>query len=257
MSESKKEVKKEVTKKKKKRSPDQLKKNYFDEVVESSVVKYLTTEDLAMKNVIFRKELEYPFYKLVEGIINKYQLYSKYWSFDDLHKDTLSFLISKMDRFDPTLGYKAYSYYGTIVVRRLRYIQKEEQERQKKHITYDDSFQEDERFAYQIDDNTQDDLMIQSFKNIVLEITLVLEENNKVKILKEEERKVGVAILEIMSNWEKILSEEDRGANKKYEKNKILMCLRDITGFSTKDIRKYSKRYKKLYYECKKRLLEE
>jgi hypothetical protein len=244
-------------KKTKKRRRTKQKRNYFNEDTELAVVEYLKSDSLQKKNRVFKEKLAYPMYKLVEGIINKYQLYSKEFCFEDLHKDVLSYLISKMDKFNPDLGYKAYSYYGTIVVRRLRYIQKEESERQRKHLQYDDSFQEDERFAYQIEEDDQDSIMVEAFQSIVTQIDYLLKLNEKEEILKEEERRVGVAILEVMNNWENILSEDERGSNKKYEKNKILMCLRDITGYTTKDIRKYSKKFKRLYYDCKGKILED
>lgn len=232
---------------------------YFDEREEEAVIQYLNCDDIEEKHRIFKTYLEYPLYKLVEGIINRYQLYSKEMSFEELHHEILSFLIEKMDKYDPSLGFKAYSYYGTIVVRRLRHLQKEEKLRTNRHIQYDDSFGEDEKLSYQIDedDNRDEELMIESFKQIKKEIEYILNVNEQQSILKSEERAVGIAILEIMNNWDNLNFEEERGFNKKYEKNKILMCLRNITGYSTKDIRKYSKRFKKLYYKCKNNILDE
>ena len=34
--------------------------------------------------------------------------------FTDIHTDTLSFLVTKMEKFKPAKGKKAYSYFGTI-----------------------------------------------------------------------------------------------------------------------------------------------
>lgn len=232
-------------------------KRYFNEDTEQAVIDFLNAKTPQEKNKIFNNHLHYPCYKLVEGIINKYQLYSKTLTFDELHVKMMSYLISKMDRYDPTKGYKAYSYYGTIVVRELITLKKKESKNINKHVEYDDSFKEDERFSYQIEEQDTDGLMIQAFETIASKIEVVLKENEEKDFLKEEERRMGVAILEVMSNRDKIFTtEDDSNGNKKYEKNKILMCLREITGFSTKDIRKYSKRFKNLYYECKEEILE-
>ena len=87
---------------------------YFGPEEEAAVIKFLESEDIRERNEIYNKWLRKPLDKMIESIIRRYKLYRKGESFEDLHSDTLSFLITKADKFDKGAGRKAYSYYGTI-----------------------------------------------------------------------------------------------------------------------------------------------
>ena len=62
--------------------------------------------------------------------------------------------------------------------------------------------------------------------------------------LSENEQKLGYALLEIFSNIDKIFQVGD---GNKFNKNLILLSLREMTSLSTKEIRISLKRYKKMY----------
>jgi hypothetical protein len=62
--------------------------------------------------------------------------------------------------------------------------------------------------------------------------------------LNENEYKLGLALTEIFENYENIFP---ASANNKFNKNIILLSLREITNMSTKEIRSSMKRYKKIY----------
>jgi hypothetical protein len=60
----------------------------------------------------------------------------------------------------------------------------------------------------------------------------------------ENEYKLGLALSDIFENYESIFPASD---NNKFNKNIILLSLREITNMSTKEIRSSMKRYKKIY----------
>ena len=66
-------------------------------------------------------------------------------------------------------------------------------------------------------------------------------ENEK---LNENEIKLGYALLDIFGNFDKIFQ---IGEGNKFNKNLILLSVREMTGLSTKEIRIALKKYKKLY----------
>lgn len=66
------------------------------------------------------------------------------------------------------------------------------------------------------------------------------------KILSENERRVGESLVKILEEWDNIFSDEV-GKNKKYNKNLILLYMRNMTQLTTKDIRNAMKRYKTIY----------
>ena len=98
----------------KKRGRKRKKDLYFGPEQEGAVVRFLESDDIIERNQIYNKFLRYPIEKMVESIIRTYKLYRISVSFEELHADTISFLITKADKFDHTQGKKAYSYYGTI-----------------------------------------------------------------------------------------------------------------------------------------------
>ncbi len=68
----------------------------------------------------------------------------------------------------------------------------------------------------------------------------VLEEND----LNDNETKLGIALIEVLDNYETIFPASD---NNKFNKNVILLSLREMTNLSTKEIRASMKKYKKIY----------
>jgi hypothetical protein len=62
--------------------------------------------------------------------------------------------------------------------------------------------------------------------------------------LNENEEKLGYALLDIFNNFDKIFQ---IGEGNKFNKNLILLSVREMTSLSTKEIRISLKKYKKLY----------
>jgi hypothetical protein len=110
-----------------KNSKKSNKNNYFGKEQEDAVALYLRTEDVEERNKIFREKLHYPFYKLSENIYNTYGPY--YTDVDhptDLYHQIVSMILEeKLEGFKPELGYKAYSYFGTVIKRWLIAYSKE------------------------------------------------------------------------------------------------------------------------------------
>ena len=74
-------------------------KIYFGEDQEKAVVKYLESSDEDERNKIFNEFLREPLVIMVESIIRRYKLYRKDMEFEEIHTDTMSFLITKMNKF--------------------------------------------------------------------------------------------------------------------------------------------------------------
>ena len=138
--------------KKKGRKPKQA--NYFDVREETAVVKFLLTESSEEKNKIYNEFLRNPLDKMISSIIRRYKLYRKDMDFIEIHTDTHSFLMTKIDKFKPEKGKKAYSYFGTICKNYLMgQIIKDQKETNRK-ISYEDissSLENNPEFSYLID----------------------------------------------------------------------------------------------------------
>ena len=216
-------------------------KMYFGEEQEQAVVRYLESESEAERNKIFNEYLREPLIIMVESIIRRYKLYRKDMEFEEIHTDTMSFLITKISKFDHTKNTKAYSYFGTICKNYLMGAIQKDTKEQNRQISYDDissDLEESEKHSYVIDDFVID------YRDVIIKLTIELEEFMEKQNLNENEQKLGYALLEIFSHFDKIFQVGD---GNKFNKNLILLSLREMTSLSTKEIRIALKRYKKLY----------
>ena len=217
-------------------------KIYFGEDQEKAVVNYLESIDETEKNKIFNEYLREPLIIMVESIIRRYKLYRKDMEFEEIHTDTMSFLITKINKFDHTKNTKAYSYFGTICKNYLMGAIQKDTKEQNRQVSYDDissDFEDSKDLSYVIDEFVID------YSSVITKLTVDLENFvEKEKNLSDNERKLGYALLEIFGNFDKIFQVGD---GNKFNKNLILLSLREMTSLSTKEIRVSLKRYKKLY----------
>ena len=227
--------------KKKGRKPTQL--NYFDVREELAVVRFLETECPHERNKIYNEFLLKPLDKMISSIIRRYKLYRKDMDFTEIHTDTHSFLITKIDKFKPSKEKKAYSYFGTICKNYLMgQIIKDQKETNRK-ISYEDissSLENDEGFAYYIENDSLDSEKI--IYHFLIKLELFIKNEN----LSENEVKLGQALYDLFDNYENIFVGND---NNKFNKNIILLSLREMTNLSTKEIRGSMKKYKNMYFE--------
>jgi len=238
---------------KKKRGRKRINDLYFGPDQENAVIIFLSSEDIDDRNQIYNAFLRKPINKMVESIIRRYKLYRKDICYEDVHTDTLSFLITKASKFKPEKGKKAYSYFGTICKNYLMGQLIKDDKKTKLKVSYEDAFATIEampEMMYEIDDTEK--IPLDMFFNDI--IRSIRTDMTSPKIT-ENETKVGDALITILDRWEDVF-ESIQGGNK-YNKNLILSYIREITSLSTKDIRISMKRFKKVYRLLKNDKLEE
>lgn len=228
---------------------------YFSQIQEDAIVRFLLSDSELERNKIYNDYLKFPLEKMTESIINRYKLYSGKMSYGELFDDTISFLHTKIYMFDPTRGKKAYSYFGTIIKRRLQNNRKKETKDKSKTLLYEDVYKAvlsgDDLVE---EDYSEDNLMLQFFNIIVLELEDLLKPEGIQKYnLKENDIKVGIAIIEITKNWTNLYEED----TKKYMKNFVLECLRNMTLLNTNQISQSLKFYKAHYMKRKKMFIKD
>jgi hypothetical protein len=216
-------------------------KIYFGEDQEKAVVSYLESSDDAEKNKIFNEYLREPLIIMVESIIRRYKLYRKDLEFEEIHNDTMSFLITKIHKFDHTKNHKAYSYFGTICKNYLMGAIQKDTKEQNRQVSYDDissDIEDRTDLSYVIDEYIID------YRDVIIKLTISLEEFMEKEDLTDNEQKLGYALLEIFNNFDRIFQVGD---GNKFNKNLILLSLREMTSLSTKEIRISLKKFKKMY----------
>ncbi|HOH61229.1 MAG TPA: hypothetical protein PK698_01920 [Bacilli bacterium] len=216
-------------------------KFYFGEEQEQAVIRFIKAETEEEKNKIFNEYLEEPLTIMIESIIRRYKLYRRGFTFRDQHADTMSFLMTKAPKFDPTANKKAYSYFGTICKNYLMGSIQKDVKDFNRTVSYEDistSINENPDFSYVIDTSPID------YKEIITKLSIKLEEFVENEKLNENEIKLGYALIQIFNDFDKIFQ---IGEGNKFNKNLILLAIREMTSLSTKEIRVSLKKYRKLY----------
>ena len=223
-------------------------KNYFKEEQEAAVIEYINSQSQETRSRIYDRILAPAFKKMVESIIRRYKLYIPDEEFDETYCDTLTFLVTNMDKYDPDKGKKAYSYYGTIcknyLITRIEKYGKDVQtnlsiDRNPVNI-YDN-------IKYSNYNEPNKTIAKESIRLLLKRIDAMLANPEEYK-LKEMEVKTGEALKVLFENWDYVLSTD---GSVKLNKNAILLFLREKTNLETKAIRDNMKKYKKIFYEIK------
>jgi hypothetical protein len=204
---------------------------------------------------IFNSILRPVFSKMIESIIRRYKLYVPNEEPVDTFNDTLSFLITKMDRYDEGKDTKAYSYYGNIC---KNYIIGKIQQYNKSLVrnpSYDDDdtdidISNDNKYVSLTDPGTK---VAKEIVNRLIKQFTIMTDDPYTYDLKENEVKLGKALANLLENWDYVISTD--GSNK-LNKNAILLFLREQTGLDTKGIRDNMKKFKNEFLIIKKYVIE-
>lgn len=212
-------------------------KNYFTQETENYIVKYNTSTDPVERAKIFTDHIYLPFYKLAENIIHTFKFY--YMDVDseeDLKHEIVTMLLEeKINKFDPSVGAKAYSYFGTIVKRWLISYNSTNYRKLKKRKGLEE-VSDLEMDPEELEIDTLYSVTLSSFIDRWAEdIKLNLHEMFE----KQEERDVAVAILKLF---------EDRSDLMIYKKKTLYLYIREMTKCETPYLTKVITRLRKDFY---------
>jgi hypothetical protein len=231
------------TGKPRKRKP-KTKNNYFTKDTEDAILKYRKCQDLTERNKIYNEEIHYGFYKLVENIIHTFKFYyTEVDNIEDLKYEVISFLLQKLDLYNPTKG-KAYSYFGTIAKRYLIiYNQKNYKKFLQKAEISNELEEEDGRQSAFVEENEPE-----LDKLDVVEMFIKYVDDNLLDLFtKEDELKAADAVLEIFKKRENIDI---------FNKRAVFIYVKEMTDAESNTITKVIKRLKTIYKEILNDYLE-
>lgn len=243
-----------------KKKSAQPKNYYFSEAEEAAVKEFLLSEDYTEKEKIFNEKLLPAFRKMTESIIRRYKLYPPDESYQETFDDTMSFLMMKLQLFKADKGYKAYSYCGTIIKRYLIYKVNTFYKNQKRNSSYDALDMNEMhyltdalKYSYKDNDDSISALR-ELMENTARDIGKMIQNGVKGVPLNDSQKKVGSALIELLTNWEELFAQ--MGSNK-FNKSSILLFLKEMTLMNTKEIREAMKLFKDQYYFLKTEALDE
>lgn len=239
--------------KKRGRKPSGKRKGYFYEEEEQAFLDYVQSDNQSYRDRLFAEKLYPAFTKMIESIIRRYGLFTPDEDFEDTFYDTMSFMITKVNNFDATKGYKVYSYCGTVcknylLLKRLKAIKRIDSS-----IPYEQVFVDGKNEQVYNSDEDKTLFFNEIISDTLGNIKKILEDENPQR-LTENERKVGIALVELLTNWDDIF--DSLGSNK-FNKTSVLFFIKENTFLTTKEVREAMKPYKAIYADVKKKLISE
>ena len=229
-----------TTKKPARRNKYPKKKNtYFTQEHENAILEYCVSKDRRKREELYREWIQPAFNELVDKIVLTYK-FNSLPNIEGLKEDCKVFLVTILNKFDVNKGYKAFTYFSVITKNWFIAETKKRKKKLQKEVDYDDT-SDSELHEALMETNPYYELREKSEFIEVLheEMDWWSEESTN-----EQDKRVLEAV--------KILFESANDIEL-FKKKAIYVYLREITGYSTKQITssltKLRKKYKLLRAE--------
>ena len=223
----------QTTKPKKKRK----KNNYFTKVHENAIISYALTDDKIIRTELYIELIGPALDEMVDKIVYTYK-FNNLPNIDYLKDDCKIWLMTILDKYDPSKKSKAFSYFSVITKNWFIHKVKQNSKKLKRDLQYEsitsevESEQLVEENSYEIDRET-----FEFWQHLFKE----MESWEKLK-LKENEKKVLEAIKILFNSIDEI---------EIFNKKAIYLYMREITGLNTKQIVNNLNRIRKRYRNFK------
>ena len=216
------------------------KKPYFGKDAHKAIVEYQLSSCRSEKNKIYTEKIKQSFDKLTENLIFIHGFSSSEENFKILKSDCVAFLYEILNKFDPSKGSKAFSYFNVCAKNFLIIQSKKKSKAKSRMISIDDeclSILEKKTIEnFQIIPSQEDQMIFNEDKKILKEVFSIIEK----RISNQNEI---ACIRAINTLFEKI--EELDFLNKRA----IFVYLREISGLNAKQLSVAMSNIRKNYKE--------
>ena len=218
-------------KKKRKKS---TKNHYFTSVHEDAIVKYARSEDRELRAKLYEEYIQPALDQMVDKIIYTYR-FTSLPNIDYLKADCKVWLTTILNKYDPSKGSKAFSYFSVVTKYWFIHKVKRTQKRNRTEVFMEDILNElDEDLVSREPTYIQKRTEMEFWSSLNTEI-----DTWDTFMLKENEKKVLMAVRILLDSADTI---------EIFNKKAIYLYLREITGLNTKQVvnnlNKLRKRYK-------------
>ena len=210
------------------------KNHYFTSVHEEAIIKYANTNDRALRSKLYEEYIQPAFDQMVDKIIYTYR-FTTLPNIDYLKADCKVWLTTILNKYDPSKGSKAFSYFSVVTKNWFIHKVKRTQKRNRTEV-----FMED--IISQLDEDlvSQEKTYFQTRSEMEFWTSLHGEIDTWDSfMLKENEKKVLMAVRILLESADQI---------EIFNKKAIYLYLREITGLNTKQVvnnlNKLRKRYR-------------
>lgn len=215
---------------------------YFTKDHESAIIKYASSADRYEKQKLYEIWIQPAFNEMVDKICFTYRFTSLPNS-EYLRDDCKLWLVTILEKYDPSKGYKAFSYFSVITKNWFIQQTKKKDKRIKREIDFDDVFTEIEESSVTSTDVYNEEKERAEFWIYLLQnINLWVEEEKTNREVMSNDLRVLLAIKNVLENPDDI---------EILNKKAIFLYLREITGLNTKQIALSLKKYRDKYSKFK------
>ena len=213
------------------------KNNYFTKVHENAIIEYALTDSRAVRTELYIELIGPAFDELVDKIVYTYK-FNNLPNIDYLKDDCKIWLMTILDKYDPSKKSKAFSYFSVITKNWFIHKVKQNSKKLKRDLHYEDLTNETELKELVTENSYESDREQQEFwRHLFGE----MKQWEKLK-LKDNEKKVLDAINILFDSIEQI---------EIFNKKAIYLYMREITGLNTKQIVNNLNRIRKRYRSFK------
>ena len=210
------------------------KNHYFTSVHEEAIVKYARTEDRELRSKLYIEYIQPALDQMVDKIIYTYR-FTSLPNIDYLKDDCKVWLTTILDKYDPSKGSKAFSYFSVVTKNWFIHKVKRTQKRNRTEVFMEDMLN-------QLEEDLVSDEPTYFERRSEMEFWGSLNQEIDTWnsfMLKENEKKVLMGVRILLDSADTI---------EIFNKKAIYLYLREITGLNTKQVvnnlNKLRKRYR-------------
>jgi len=210
------------------------KNHYFTSVHEDAIIRYSQTNCRRERTELYLKWIQPAFNEMVDKIVFTYK-FTSLPNCDSLRDECKIWLMTILDKYDPSKGSKAFSYFSVITKNWFIHKVKRQQKRNKREVDYDNI---SKRFEEEYLSTSESYVTDREEKEFWNSFYTELKSWDSAQ-MKENDLKVYKAIIILFE------SKDDIDI---FNKKAIYLYLREITGLNTKQIVNSLKKFRKRYF---------
>tara|TARA_R100001163_G_C5057864_1_gene194417 strand:- start:1039 stop:1737 length:699 start_codon:yes stop_codon:yes gene_type:complete len=221
-----------------KRKTKKKRKNYyFTQEHENAIIKYSNTNCIRERTDLYVNWIQPAFNEMVDKIVFTYK-FTNLPNIDSLRDECKIWLMTILEKYDPSKGSKAFSYFSVITKNWFIHKVKRQQKRNRREVDYENVSKKFEEEYLSSDESYLTHREEQEFWN---SFYLELKSWDQSQ-MKENDLRVYKAIIILFE------SKDDIDI---FNKKAIYLYLREITGLNTKQIVNSLKKFRKKYFNFK------
>jgi len=210
------------------------KNHYFTSDHEEAIIRYARSSNQRERTELYIEYIQPAFNEMVDKIVFTYK-FTNLPNIDSLREECKIWLMTILDKYDPSKGSKAFSYFSVITKNWFIHKVKRQQKRNQREIDYDNiSKSYEEEFLSTTESYLSNRIEEEFWKSFFEEL-----KSWDTSQMKENDLKVYKAINILFESKEEIDI---------FNKKAIYLYLREITGLNTKQIVNSLKKFRKKYF---------